>query len=54
MLFRSIQKGYDKATAAWGKKLPAICEQTLDATKQKMEDWKTGKTTAQDYADYLS
>ena len=53
-MMAAIQKGYDKATAAWGKKLPAICEQTLDATKQKMEDWKTGKTTAQDYADYLS
>lgn len=53
-MMAAIQKGYDKATKAWGKKLPAICEQTLDATKQKMEDWKTGKTTAQDYADYLS
>ena len=53
-MMAAIQKGYDKATAAWGKKLPDICNQTLEATKQKMEDWKTGKTTAKDYADSIS
>jgi len=50
----AIQKGYDKATAAWGEKLPDISQRTLEATKQKMDDWKNGRTTAQDYADYLS
>lgn len=53
-MMAAIQKGYDKATAAWGKELPDISKRTLEATKQKMEDWKNGKTTAQDYADYLS
>lgn len=53
-MMAAIQKGYDKATAAWGKDLPDISKRTLEATKQKMEDWKNGKTTAQDYADYLS
>lgn len=53
-MMNAIQKGFDKATAAWGEKLPDISQRTLEATKQKMEDWKTGKTTAQDYADYLS
>ncbi len=52
-MMAAIQKGYDKATAAWGEKLPDICKQTLEATKQKMEDWKTGKTTAKDYADSI-
>ena len=53
-MMAAIQKGYDKATAAWGKELPDISKRTLEATKQKMEDWKNGVTTAQDYADYLS
>ena len=53
-MMAAIQKGYDKATAAWGKELPDISKRTLEATKQKMEDWKNGKTTAQDYAEYLN
>ena len=53
-MMAAIQKGYDKATAAWGKELPDISKRTLEATKQKMEDWKNGRTTAQDYAEYLN
>lgn len=53
-MMNAIQKGFDKATTAWGEKLPDISQRTLEATKQKMEDWKNGKTTAQDYANYLS
>ena len=53
-MMNAIQKGYDKATAAWGEDLPDICKQTLEATKQKMDDWKNGLTTAEDYAAYLS
>lgn len=53
-MMAAIQKGYDKATAAWGEELPDISKRTLEATKQKMEDWKNGVTTAQDYSDYLS
>lgn len=50
----AIQKGFDKATKAWGEELPDISKQTLEATKQKMNDWKNGLTTAEDYAAYLS
>lgn len=50
-MMNAIQKGYDRATAAWGKELPDICKDTLEATKQKMDDWKNGKTTAKDYSD---
>ena len=53
-MMAAIQKGYDKATVAWGKEVPDISKRTLEATKQKMEDWKNGKTTAQDYAEYLN
>ena len=50
-MMAAIQKGYDRATSAWGKELPNICKDTLEATKQKMDDWKNGKTTAKDYSD---
>ena len=53
-MMEAMQKGFDKATKAWGKDLPDICKDTIEAAKQKMEDWKSGKTTAQDYSDYLS
>lgn len=50
-MMAAIQKGYDRATSAWGKELPDICKDTLEATKQKMDDWKNCKTTAKDYSD---
>ncbi|MBO5484938.1 MAG: hypothetical protein J5979_06990 [Lachnospiraceae bacterium] len=53
-MMAAIEKGYDKATKAWGEELPQICKDTLETTRQKMNDWKNGKTTAEDYADYLS
>ena len=53
-MMNAIQKGFDKATKAWGEELPEISKKTLEATKQKMNDWKNGLTTAEDYAGYLS
>lgn len=53
-MMQAIEKGYKKATKAWGEELPSICKDTLEATRQKMNDWKNGVTTAEDYADYLS
>lgn len=53
-MMAAIEKGYKQATKAWGKELPQICQDTMAATRQKMDDWKNGKTTAEDYADYLS
>ncbi len=52
-MMAAIEKGYDKATKAWGEKLPQICQDTMDATRQKMDDWKKGVTTAEDYNKYL-
>ncbi len=54
IMIEAIQKGFKKATAAWGEELPQICQDTLDATMQKMDDWKNGVTTAEDYSTYLS
>lgn len=53
-MMEAIQKGYDKATKAWGEDLPQICQDTLEAARQKMTDWKNGVTTAEDYSKYLS
>ncbi len=50
----AITKGFEKATAAWGEKLPQISQDTYDAAMRKMDDWKNGVTTAEDYARYLS
>ena len=50
----AIQKGFKKATKAWGEDLPQICKDTLDTTMKKMEEWKNGVTTAEDYSKYLS
>lgn len=42
LLMNAIKKGFEQATAAWGDKLPDISQQTLDATMEKMEQWKKG------------
>lgn len=52
-MMAAIEKGYDKATKAWGEKLPQICQDTMAATRQKMNDWKNGVTTAEDYNKYM-
>lgn len=39
-LLSAIEKGFQQATKAWGDELPDICKQTLEATRQKMKDWK--------------
>jgi hypothetical protein len=41
-MINAIKKGYEQATKAWGKELPGICSQTLDATIDKMEAWRDG------------
>lgn len=50
----AITKGFEKATAAWGEDLPQLCKDTYDAAMKKMDDWKNGVTTAEDYSKYLS
>lgn len=53
-MMAAIEKGYKQATKSWGEKLPQICQDTMEATRQKMNEWKNGVTTAEDYAKYLS
>ena len=52
-LKNAITKGFKKATAAWGEKLPQLCQDTYDAAMKKKDDWKNGVKTAKDYADYI-
>lgn len=41
-LIAAMKKGFDQATAAWGDKLPDICQNTIDAAVKKMESWRDG------------
>lgn len=52
-MMAAIEKGFKLATKAWGEDLPQISKDTMAATRQKMEDWKNGVTTAEDYSKYL-
>lgn len=53
-MLSAIEKGYKQATKAWGEDLPQICQDTMEATRQKMNDWKNGVTTAEDYSKYFN
>lgn len=41
-MIAAMKKGFDQATAAWGDKLPSICQDTIDAAVKKMESWRDG------------
>lgn len=43
----AVTKGFNEATKAWGKDLPDICQQTLDATNQLFEDYYASKNVTQ-------
>lgn len=44
-LMKAIEKGFNQATKAWGDELPDICQKTLEATREKMEEWKKSAST---------
>lgn len=44
-MMEAIQKGFEEATKAWGDELPEICQNTLDATMKKIEEWKNSTAT---------
>ena len=39
----AIEKGYKQATGAWGKDLPSICQETMDAVNGMFEDYYASK-----------
>lgn len=48
-MMSAIEKGYEQATKSWGNELPEICKNTLEATREKINAWKTANsgTTAE-------
>lgn len=44
-LLKAFKKGYEQATAAWGKELPSISKETYKAVEEKFEAWKNGTET---------
>lgn len=45
-MIAAIKKGFDQAAKAWGGNLPDICQKTIDAAVQKLNDWKSGQADA--------
>ncbi len=41
----AIEKGYKQATKSWGRELPSICKDTLDATNKLFDNYYASKTT---------
>ena len=39
----AMQKGFKQATAAWGKSLPSISQQTMDAANKLFDDYYKSK-----------
>ena len=42
---KAIEKGFGQASKAWGGDLPDICQKTLEATREKMEEWRKSTST---------
>ncbi len=40
----AMEKGFSRATASWGKELPTICKDTIDAAKKLFEEYYNSKT----------
>lgn len=45
LFFDAFKKGFEKATNAWGKELPDICQKTYEAVEKKMNDWKNSQSS---------
>lgn len=44
-LLEAFKKGYEEATATWGKELPDISQKTYTAVEEKFAAWKAEATT---------
>lgn len=42
----AMEKGFKMATKAWGKELPSICKDTIDAANQLFEDYYSSKNVS--------
>ncbi|MCM1441237.1 MAG: hypothetical protein NC131_18840 [Roseburia sp.] len=46
-MINAIKKGYDQAAKAWGGELPDICQKTIDAATEKLNQWRDSLNSAQ-------
>lgn len=46
-MINAIKKGYEQAAKAWGGDLPDICQQTIDAATEKLNQWRDSMNSAQ-------
>lgn len=44
-MMKAIEKGFGQAKKAWGGDLPDLCQKTLEATREKMNEWKKSTST---------
>lgn len=42
---KAMEKGYKQATKTWGRELPSICKETIDAANKLFEDYYNSKST---------
>ncbi len=41
-MLEAMKKGFEQATKSWGGELPDICQRTIDAATEKINNWKNG------------
>lgn len=42
---KAMEKGFKQATKAWGRELPSICRETIDAANKMFDDYYASKKT---------
>ena len=43
---KAMEKGFKQATKTWGRELPSICKETIDAANKLFEDYYNSKSTS--------
>lgn len=46
-MLEAMQKGFKQATKSWGGELPDICQRTIDAATEKINNWKNGTASTE-------
>ena len=43
---KAMEKGFKQATKTWGRELPSICKETMNAANKLFEDYYSSKEQA--------
>ncbi len=46
-MLEAMKKGFEQATKSWGGELPDICQKTIDAATEKINNWKNGTASTE-------